>query len=211
MANYTTPYLGPLLVSLVFSGVLYGCALVQTYVYYKLFPKDSGKFKILVASEMCLQTVHLVLLVLGLWQTVMTDYAQRPQILGLALTTAISVLFSGPIAFCTQAFFVFRLYTFSHKKALAVVYSFLVATQFLFALMVSISTIATRELSLQPWQWFIISMLFIAICVDTAIAVSMSYYLKTSDPGFRRTSRVVDQMALYIMATGTVTRWGTSQ
>ncbi|KAI6135638.1 hypothetical protein EV401DRAFT_1897446 [Pisolithus croceorrhizus] len=177
MANYTTPYLGPLLVSLVLSSILYGCALVQTYVYYKLFPKDSGKFKILV-SRRFLQTAHLVLLVLGLWQTVMTDYAQRPQILGLVLTTAISVLFSGPIAFCTQVD--------RHKKALAIIYSFLVATQFLFALMVSISTVATRELSLQPWQWFIISMLFITICVDTAIAVSMSHYLKTSDPGFRR-------------------------
>ncbi|KAI6115177.1 hypothetical protein EDD16DRAFT_1071788 [Pisolithus croceorrhizus] len=72
--------------------------------------------------------------------------------------------------------------------------------------MVSISTVATRELSLQPWQWFIISMLFITICVDTAIAVSMSHYLKTSDPGFRRTSRVVDQMVLYTM--GIVTNEG---
>ncbi|KAI6013671.1 hypothetical protein BKA83DRAFT_680976 [Pisolithus microcarpus] len=35
MANHTTPHLGPLLVSLVLSGILSGCALVQTYIYLK--------------------------------------------------------------------------------------------------------------------------------------------------------------------------------
>ncbi|KIK25272.1 hypothetical protein PISMIDRAFT_677267, partial [Pisolithus microcarpus 441] len=35
MANYMTLHLGPLLISLVLSGILYGCALVQTYIYLK--------------------------------------------------------------------------------------------------------------------------------------------------------------------------------
>ncbi|KAI6042767.1 hypothetical protein EDC04DRAFT_3088354 [Pisolithus marmoratus] len=205
MANYTTSYLGPSLVSLVLSATLYGCALVQTHVYYKLFPKDSWKFRILVASEMCLQTVHLALLALGMWQTVMTDYAQRPQILALPLTLAIGIGFSGPIAFCAQAFFVFRLYTFSQKKALPIFCSLLVVTQFVFTLMVSMATVAARDLSLQPWQRFIISALFITICADTTIAVSMSYYLKASESGFHQTSRVVDRIVLYVMATGTIT------
>ncbi|KAI6045835.1 hypothetical protein EDC04DRAFT_2598431 [Pisolithus marmoratus] len=165
MANYMAWYLGPVLIALVLSGALYGCAVVQTYIYYKLFPKDSWKFRIL---------------------TVMTSYDQRPQTLGLAITTAISVVFNGPIAFCTQAFFVFRLYTFSHKKALLVFCSFLVVTQFAITLMVSIATVTAGGLSFDSWQWFIVSMLFIAMCADTIIAVSMSYYLKASEPAFGR-------------------------
>ncbi|KAI6013670.1 hypothetical protein BKA83DRAFT_4359072 [Pisolithus microcarpus] len=196
MTNYTTAHLGPILISLVLSGILYGCALVQTYVYYKLFPKDSWKLKAL--------TAHLALLVVGVWQTVVTDFFQRPQVLGLAPTTIIGVLFSAPIPFCTQVFFVFRLYTFSRKKALLIFCSFLVVAQFVFTLMVNISTIAAGGLSLQSWQWSIISSLFITICADAVIAVSMSYYLKANDPGFRRTSRVVDRMVLYIMATGII-------
>ncbi|KAI5993552.1 hypothetical protein EDD15DRAFT_2196549 [Pisolithus albus] len=198
MTSYTTAHLGPILISLVLSGVLYGCALVQTYVYYKLFPKDSWKLRAL--------TAHLALLVVGVWQTVVTDFFQRPQILGLAPTTTIGVLFSAPIPFCTQVFFVFRLYAFSRKKALLIFCSFLVVTQFVFALMVNISTIAAGGLSLQSWQWSIISSLFITICADAVIAVSMSYYLKANDPGFRQTSRVVDRMVLYIMATGIIPR-----
>ncbi|KAI6146170.1 hypothetical protein BKA82DRAFT_297984 [Pisolithus tinctorius] len=205
MADYMTLQLGPLLIALVLSGILCGCALVQTYVYYKLFPKDSWKLRTLVAFEMTFQTIHLALLLLGMWQTVMTDYAQRPQILVVAITAIISTVFGGPIAFCTQAFFVFRLYTFSHKKALPIFCSFLVITQFIFTLMVSISTVVARKLLLQSWHWFIISALFVAVCADTAIAVSMSYYLKANEMGFRRTSRVVDRMVLYIMATGIIT------
>ncbi|KAI6034705.1 hypothetical protein BKA83DRAFT_680969 [Pisolithus microcarpus] len=196
MTNYTTAHLGPILISLVLSGILYGCALVQTYVYYKLFPKDSWKLKVL--------TAHLALLVVGVWQTVVTDFFQRPQLLGLAPTTTVGVLFSAPIPFCTQVFFVFRLYAFSRKKALLICCSFLVVTQFVFTMMVNISSVAAGGLSLQTWQWSIISTLFITICADAVIAVSMSYYLKANDPGFCRTSRILDRMVLYIMATGII-------
>ncbi|KAI6045840.1 hypothetical protein EDC04DRAFT_2028311 [Pisolithus marmoratus] len=211
MADYIAWYLGPVLVALVLSGVLYGCAVVQTYVYYKLFPKDSWKFRILVASEMCLQTAHLASVVLCVWQTVMTNYDRRPQAVGLAMTIAISAVLNGPIAFCTQAFFVFRLYTFSQKKALPAFCSFLVVTQLAFSLMCSIALVATGGLSFDPWGWLFVSMLFITICADTTISVSMSYYLKANEPAFGRTSRVVDRMVLYIMATGTITSKSTHQ
>ncbi|KAI6152511.1 hypothetical protein BKA82DRAFT_4111801, partial [Pisolithus tinctorius] len=61
--------LGPLLVALVLSGILCGCALVQTYVLWKL--------RTLVPRRTF--QIHLAFLLLGVWQTVMTDYAQRPQ------------------------------------------------------------------------------------------------------------------------------------
>ncbi|KAI6042780.1 hypothetical protein EDC04DRAFT_2656759 [Pisolithus marmoratus] len=96
-------YLGPILVALVLSGVLYGpCAVVQAYVYYKLFPKDSWKFRILASYSWFFQTAHLASLILGVGQTVMTNYDCRPQAVGLATTTAISVVLNGPIAFCTH-------------------------------------------------------------------------------------------------------------
>ncbi|KAI6040367.1 hypothetical protein EDC04DRAFT_2677112 [Pisolithus marmoratus] len=125
--------------------------------------------------------------------------------LNIANAITLSLVFSGPITFCTQAFFVFRLYSFSQKKALLVFCSLLVVTQFAFTLMVSIATDTTGVLSLNSWQWFIIFGLFITICADMTIAVSMSYYLKASEPAFGRTSRVVDQMVLYILATGIIT------
>ncbi|KAI6152524.1 hypothetical protein BKA82DRAFT_1003884 [Pisolithus tinctorius] len=189
MAN-SISFLGPTLVSLVVSGILYGCALVQTYVYFTF-----------------LQSAHLAFLFLLMWQ--LEDFGDNV-LLEPTLAALITIMLSGPIAFCTQAFFVFRLYTFSHKKALPVFCSFLVIAQFIITLAFGIFLRITEPTyigitNFTPSEKFIAPTLFITICVDTTIAVSMSYYLKANESGFRQTSRVVDRMVFYIMATGTIT------
>ncbi|KAI5999839.1 hypothetical protein F5J12DRAFT_269736 [Pisolithus orientalis] len=155
---------------------------------------------------MYLQSAHLAFLFMFVWQLVMAE----DDLLGPTLTTVITVMLSGPIAFCTQAFFVFRLYIFSHKKALPVFCSFMVIAQLAITLVFGFFMGITEPAfiiatDLTFTEKFITPTLFITICVDTTIAVSMSYYLKASESGLRRTSRVVDRMVFYIMATGTIT------
>ncbi|KAI6146233.1 hypothetical protein BKA82DRAFT_4015804 [Pisolithus tinctorius] len=144
-----------------FSGILYGCALVQTYVYITLFPNDSWKFKTL-----------LKLLVYHLFHWFKVAFEM--------------------------------LYTFSHKKALPTFCSFLVIAQFAITLVFGFFIGATESTFIGTTdstftKKFITPTLFITICVDTTIAVSMSYYLKANELGFHRTSHVVDQMVCYIM------------
>jgi len=43
-----SPVLGPIIVGVVVLGVLYGSAVVQTYLYFQRFPKDSWRVKGLV-------------------------------------------------------------------------------------------------------------------------------------------------------------------
>ncbi|KAI6100140.1 hypothetical protein F5141DRAFT_320720 [Pisolithus sp. B1] len=200
---YVTSLVGPIVVSLVLSGVLYGCALVQTHVYYKLFPKDDWRLRALVAFEMAFQTVQLILLFLGVWETVVTAYSRGQITSALVNTTIVGMVFGGPSAFCVQAFFIFRLHSFSQRKLLPVFCSILITIQLAFTLTVGASS--SEVIAIQKWRGFIVSTLFIAICADTTIAASMSYYLKGSKTGFRQTSRLIDRMILYILATGMVT------
>ncbi|KAI6135231.1 hypothetical protein EV401DRAFT_890502 [Pisolithus croceorrhizus] len=181
---YVTSPVGPIVVSLVLSGVLYGCALVQTYVYYKLFPKDDWKLRALVAFEMAFQTVQLILLFLGVWQTVVITYSRSQITSSLVNTTVVGMIIGAPSAFCVQAFFIFRLHSFSRRKPLPVFCSILITIQLAFTLTVGASS--SEVVAFQKWQGFIVSTLFIAICVDTTIAASMSYYLKGSKTGLRR-------------------------
>ncbi|KIJ64945.1 hypothetical protein HYDPIDRAFT_40118 [Hydnomerulius pinastri MD-312] len=44
--------LGPLILAPIITAFLFGCAVVQTYVYYKKFPNDIWQFKGLVAFQM---------------------------------------------------------------------------------------------------------------------------------------------------------------
>lgn len=176
---------------------------MQTYVYFTSYPKDNWKFKTLVAFEMSFESLHLALLLVLVFMTVANG--TPPQLFDFSMTIGIGLLCSGPIAFCTQAFFIFRLYAFSHKKALSAFCSILVITQFLFTLMGSIATTSFKPQLLDRWRWFTISTLIITICADTAIAVSMRFYLKATESGIHRTSRVIDRMVVYIIATGTIT------
>ncbi|KAI6040416.1 hypothetical protein EDC04DRAFT_2894152 [Pisolithus marmoratus] len=196
-ATYVTSLIGPVIVSLVLSGVLYGCALVQTHVYYKLFPKDNWRFKALVAFEMVFQTVQLILLFLGVWETVMTLYSQDQMSTVLIDILIIGMIFGGPSAFCVQAFFIFRLYSFSQRKPLPILCSILITVQLAFTL--TIGAASSEVVALQKWQGFIVSALFVSICADTIIATSMSYYLRGSRTGFHETSRLIDRMVLYVL------------
>lgn len=200
---YVKSLVGPVVVSLVLSGILYGCALVQTHVYYKLFPKDDWRLRALVAFEMVFQTVQLILLFLGVWETVMALYSGGQMTSALVNTAIVGMLFGGPSAFCVQAFFIFRLHSFSQRKPLPIFCSILITVQLAFTLTIGASS--SEVIALQKWQDFIVSTLFMAICADTTIAASMSYYLKGSRTGFRQTSRLIDRTILYIIATGTVT------
>ncbi|KAI6042842.1 hypothetical protein EDC04DRAFT_2657383 [Pisolithus marmoratus] len=179
-----TSLIGPVVVSLVLSGILYGCALVQTHMYYKLFQKDDWRLRALVAFEMVLQTVHLALLFVGVWQTVMTVYSEDQMTSVLLNTTIVGIILGGPSAFCAQGFFIFRLHSFSQRKPLPIFCSILITIQLAFTLTMGASP--PEAVSLQKWRGFIISTLFIAICSDAIIAASMSYYLKRSKTGVCR-------------------------
>ncbi|KAI6166282.1 hypothetical protein EDD17DRAFT_1546652 [Pisolithus thermaeus] len=114
----------------------------------------------------------------------MTIYS-RDQVTSVLVNTAIvGLVFSGPSAFCVQAFFIFRLHSFSQRKPLPIFCSILITIQLAFTLTISGSS--SEAVALQKWQGFIVSTLFIAICADTTIAASMSYYLKGSKTGFRQ-------------------------
>ncbi|KAI6040418.1 hypothetical protein EDC04DRAFT_2602514 [Pisolithus marmoratus] len=211
-APYATALLGPVVVSLVLAGVLYGCALVQTHVYYKLFPADDWRLRALrhvylpnrikVAFEMAFQTVQLTLLFVGVWETVMVFYSHTEMTSALVDILIVGMIFGGPSAFCVQAFFIFRLHSFSQRKPLPILCFILITIQLVFTLTFGAvsSRAATSDVSgLQKWQGFIVSALSISICADTIIAASMSYYLRGSRTGHHRTSRLIDRMVVYIL------------
>ncbi|KAI6042835.1 hypothetical protein EDC04DRAFT_889184 [Pisolithus marmoratus] len=167
---------------------------------------DSGLWY--VAFEMAFQTVQLTLLFVGVWETVMVFYSHTAMTSALVDILIVGMIFGGPSAFCVQAFFIFRLHSFSQRKPLPILCFILITIQLIFTLTFGAvsSKAATSNVSgLQKWQGFIVSALSISICADTIIAASMSYYLRGSRTGHHRTSRLIDRMVVYILATGMIT------
>ncbi|KAI6042836.1 hypothetical protein EDC04DRAFT_2657338 [Pisolithus marmoratus] len=113
----------------------------------------------------------------------MTIYSQGQLSPVLIDILIVGMIFGGPSAFCVQAFFIFRLHSFSQRKPLPILCSILATIQLAFTL--TIGAASSHVVEFQKWQGFIVSALIISICTDTIIAASMSYYLRGSRTGFR--------------------------
>ncbi|KAI6145236.1 hypothetical protein BKA82DRAFT_4171333 [Pisolithus tinctorius] len=200
-------FLGPMAVGSVLSGVVFGCAVVQTYSYYKRFPDDSEYIKALVIFEMTLQTVHLVLMLAGLWHMVVTDYGNSLALLFFPETINVTLILCSPLAFASQAYFIFRLWRLSQNLILVGFCLSLAVARFAFHMVVGIAAYLIRDILsvVQQWKWCITTMFVMSIACDTIVAVAVAYILRDQKTGFRRTSWIIDKLISYSVATGLVT------
>ncbi|KIJ67008.1 hypothetical protein HYDPIDRAFT_26418 [Hydnomerulius pinastri MD-312] len=171
--------LGPVELGVVFASILFGCAVVQTYVYYKKFPKDPWRIKALVASEMALQIAHLLCLIAAMWTMTVSNYGAPQTLISWPHTSIAAVLLSAPITFPVQAFFTWRLYKISQDRIIPA-FCFLLA----FARLVCNSILGIAGFYIpdalvyeQKYKWAITSVLASSICCDVTIAAALSYHL----------------------------------
>ncbi|KAG6334304.1 hypothetical protein ID866_4783 [Astraeus odoratus] len=212
------PILGPIIIGVVLSGVLYGCATVQTYLYFQRFPRDTWKTKGLVAFEISIQTLHLMLMMAGMWMMVVNDYSEPALLAYIPNPTIITIILCPPIAVVVQVglrttytlsaperpqqgYFILRVYRLSEEPLLLIFGALLAASKFVLHLVFGISAYVVKDAQrlVHEWGWSITSYLVLSIGCDSLIATSMSYHLNQRKTGFDRTSRIIDKMIIYAL------------
>ncbi|KAI6015054.1 hypothetical protein F5J12DRAFT_815568 [Pisolithus orientalis] len=201
------PILGPIIIGAVVSGVLYGAATVQAYLYFQRFPRDNWKIKSLVAFEISIQTIHLAFVIAGMWAMVVADYAEPQQLTILPVPTVVTILLCSPIAFAVQAYFVLRVYRLSEQPLLLILGGLLAISKCALHLVFGIAASIVRDAVTlaHNWGWCITGFLVLSIACDTLIAMALSHHLNLRKTGFDRTSRIIDRMIIYTLATGLIT------
>lgn len=201
------PILGPIIVGAVLSGVLYGSATVQAYLYYQKFPSDNWKIKSLVVFEITMQTIHQAFMIAGMWTMVVTDYADPQQLSVLPKPTVITIILCSPIALAVQGYFVLRVYRLSERPLLLILGGLLAVSKCALHLVFGVAAYIVRDAVplIHDWGWCITSFLVLSISCDALIAMALSHHLKLRKTGFDRTSRIIDRMIMYALATGLVT------
>ncbi|KAI6112378.1 hypothetical protein EDD17DRAFT_1760232 [Pisolithus thermaeus] len=201
------PILGPIITGAVLSGVLYGSATVQAYLYYQRFPRDNWKVKSLVAFQITIQTIHLAFMIAGMWVMVVTDYADPQELSVLPKPTVVTIILCSPIALAVQGYFVLRVYRLSEQPLLLLLGGLLAVSKCTLHLVFGVAAYIVRDVVplVQNWGWCITGFLVLSISCDTLIATALSHHLKLRKTGFDRTSRVIDRMIMYTLATGLIT------
>jgi len=188
---------------LIFSSMLYGVMLTQTYKYYQRFRRDPFLIKLLVFTVWLLNTLSMFFIGHSSWYYLVTNGPRGISTWSLNVELALSVAISG----ISESFLAFRVYRLSGGKY------WLTIILLSFALMhfVSGQVAAIELLLLDSSARFssvmvpsVLRLSSAAIC-DTAIAASLTYFLDKKRTGFKRSDEIINYLILFSINSGLAT------
>ncbi|EIN07829.1 hypothetical protein PUNSTDRAFT_135344 [Punctularia strigosozonata HHB-11173 SS5] len=232
MSGFFTAEFGPIVgarfVGFIFATALWGVTCSQTWSYYRKSFNDHWALRSLVLFMWITDTVHEILLAASLYRLLILDFGNYEKLLIAPTTDSVSVypriaveslnsfgsnfeiavLFNSLTALEAQGFFLFRIYSMSHKKFLLTgALGLPLLAQF--ALGVAWSKLSFRPITdillnnITPLE---LSYYAIAAVGDTILVIVSCYLLQRSRSGFERSDSVINKLMLYIVNAGLLTR-----
>lgn len=113
--------IGPVQVGAILSAAFFGCLVAQTYMYYRMFPKDPLKLKLIVAAVAALQLGHFVCLIATMWSMTVLAYAHPSILKTFPIGADILILLSSFTCSLVQLFYTNRLWVLSKATVLFIV------------------------------------------------------------------------------------------
>ncbi|KAJ7168049.1 hypothetical protein C8R46DRAFT_259941 [Mycena filopes] len=190
--------LGATEIGSVLGAFLFGIETLQTFNYYRRFPRDSLLLKTTVAVLWLLELAHTASAWHALYSQTVTFYAQPHYIDSPPRSEDATVLFAAFIYTIVQTFFANRLRILSGRWHIPILVTCINVLRFcgsmgVFALLVHYSRVSI----LLEWRWLVTTALGLGLAVDIMITVSMCYYLrKLRSSESRRTRTMVDTLIL---------------
>jgi hypothetical protein len=203
---------GALLIGGLFASLLSGFVIIQVVVYFKLYPADRARLKILVLTVWFLDTCHLTCIWLSLWSYLIDYYEIAQQINNIHWSLALSVLFPAMLTFLVHIFFANRIFMLSKHNY------YLTAPIVVLAILRLTSACVTTSfmLHLHTFQRFKHDVRFIfttglalSTTVDVLITASLFFLLQTSRTGGATLDTVIDTLIRYTFETSSLTCAGT--
>ncbi|KAJ7800094.1 hypothetical protein B0H13DRAFT_2390608 [Mycena leptocephala] len=170
--------LGALEIGTVLGVFLFGIETLQTFNYYKRFPKDSNLLKATVGFVWVLELGQTISALHALYFQTITFYGQPSHVLSPPLSEKIPILFSGLIYSIVQTFFANRVRVLSRQwytMALACVLGLFrfIGDVWIGALLVKYARLTV----LLEWRWLITTSLSLDLCTDLLITASLCFWL----------------------------------
>ncbi|KAJ7810598.1 hypothetical protein B0H14DRAFT_3480461 [Mycena olivaceomarginata] len=200
--------LGALEIGSVLGVFLFGIETLQTFNYYRRFPKDSNLLKAAVAFVWVLELGHTISALHALYLQTITFYGQPSHVLSPPLSEDITILFAGLIYTVVQTFFANRVRVLSGQwyiMALACVLGLLrfVGHMSIAALLLKY----VRATIILEWRWLVTTSLSLDLSVDILITASLCFCLwNMRSCESKRTRSMVDTLILWAIESTILTR-----
>ncbi|KAJ7124168.1 hypothetical protein C8R44DRAFT_980589 [Mycena epipterygia] len=201
--------LGNLEIGLVLATFLYGIQTLQTFNYYRQYPEDGVRLKILVAVVWFLELGHTICGCHALYILTITFYGQPQHIMiDPPLSLIFTLLFHAGITFAVQTFFAFRVAMLSRRWSTTIVCCFLNLLRLTCFLVIFAKLCRRPNLSLlvTEFRWMVIAAVSISPIVDVNIATALVYYLwRARNSHYKQTTRMVDTIIVWTVETTILT------
>ncbi|PPR03478.1 hypothetical protein CVT26_007884 [Gymnopilus dilepis] len=226
---------GALLVGGLFASLLSGFVMVQTYLYYKMYPSDLKQLKTLVFSIWFLDTCHTAFIWSALWSYLIDNYgdANDIDIIHWNVAARLTIVMTAILTFLVHFFFAHRIFMLSKKNYYITTPIVLLACLRLVSACVTTAemfhfgtfsgfrdAIKVRDApSSQTYhpadigKWIFTTGLALSTAVDILITGSLFILLHTSRTGAAKIlpslNAVIDALIMYAFETGFLTCAGT--
>ncbi|KAH9984079.1 hypothetical protein BJV74DRAFT_848836 [Russula compacta] len=200
--------LGAILLGCMFSTALSGMTAVQTFLYYRLYPKDPRRIKLLVIIVWLLDSMHSAFICAATWDYLILHFGDKTYANVIPISIALSVACTASMTFLTHLFFSHRIYRLSKKNWY--ITTPLVVLAFLRLGAALVSTAEMGKLKsyhefVQGYGYVFTLGLSTASTLDLLIVAVMCYFLQINRTGFREMDHIIDTIMMYTVNNGALT------
>ncbi|KAN0136002.1 hypothetical protein V8E53_006163 [Lactarius tabidus] len=200
--------LGAILLGCVVSAALTGMTIVQTFLYFRLYPKDQPRIKLMVIGVLLLDTTHSSLMIASTWDYFVLNFGNEEVVDKIPITLGLTVAFTATITFLVQLFFSHRVYRLSRNNLYITAPLVLLSCGRLVAALVStteMGRLKSFHAFVEHYGYVFTLGLSMACTVDLGITAAMCYFLQMSRTGFGTMDHVIDIIMLYTLNNGALT------
>nr|VWP02593.1 Dehydrogenase with different specificities [Ganoderma boninense] len=182
--------------------MLFGLTTHQTYRYFRLYPEDGPKLKLLVFALLILDTLHTVTNIHLCYYYLVINYL-NPTALGVGVWSLRALVMLVSHAFFLRRIFL-RMRPVGERQIVPVLaIGILMLSELAFAIAVTVMTfVLVSFAAFKSHMWMIWVMLANAVVIDLLVTSCLIFYLWRSRTGFKRTDNLLDVLMVYTINTG---------
>ncbi|KAI0043791.1 hypothetical protein FA95DRAFT_1609083 [Auriscalpium vulgare] len=201
--------LGPILLGSLLSVMLSTVVAVQTFFYFRVYPNDLLRLKLIVCTVWALDAAHAALMCTATWDYLIVNFGNDAAADHIPLTIALTVALTATITFVVHIFFAHRVLRLSKNNWWLTTPLFALAFGRLGAALVStveMGKLKSFRAFTDDYGYVFTFGLSQSCALDIFITAAMGYYLHTSRTGFGgRMDRVIDMIMIYTFNNGALT------
>ncbi|KAF9003863.1 hypothetical protein BDQ17DRAFT_1355051 [Cyathus striatus] len=205
MASDLSSTHGAFLVSFFFKSVLYGCGMLQAYLYFHWYPKDHWGVKAMVASLITLETLQAAYVFALTYRNFVENFGNPEALFVISWLASISILTGFLSAFVVQIYFAFVIYMVDNKKKIAALTTVALA---LMQIATGIAEVTVTQQSAHDSFWKVIPETLItlqgsstALC-DIVITILLVRTLDKKKRKIKSTNSMLNTLIFYTINRG---------